>query len=237
MKFRKRTAPTPSEPTSSPVAPGDYGLVSYSQEGEDMVLRRFTNKDKGFYVDIGAHHPERFSNTLYYYKLGWRGLNVDADPDLMTDFEEARPNDINVTAAIGNSDKPLTFYVFNERAINTFDHKLAKERTKVKGWEIIAERKIPIISLTQLFKKHLPHQQHIDFLAVDVEGHDLEVLKSNDWSKYRPDFILVEAYGVTELLKLNKDPIVKYLAEQDYVPIAGTYYTIIFANKQTYDKH
>ncbi len=236
MRLAKHFSKNNTSPAQTPVAPGDYGIISYSQEGEDMVLRRFLNRDSGFYVDIGAHHPERFSNTLYYYKHGWRGLNVDADPDLMEDFKTARPEDINVTSAVGDSIQKLTFYVFNERAINTFDQKLAYERAKVKGWRVIAKREIPILPLERILDDHIPKNQKIDFMTIDVEGQDLEVLKSNNWKNYRPDFLLIECYDIPDLSNMKANIIIDYLKAQGYVPVAKTLLSVIFANTKTYGK-
>src|SRR5690349_18351333 len=74
---------------------------SYSQEGEDMVLRRvFEHKAHGFYVDVGAHHPMRFSNTYFFYRRGWRGINIDARPGSKREFDRARPRDINVECGV-----------------------------------------------------------------------------------------------------------------------------------------
>src|SRR5829696_7661265 len=78
-----------------------YSRKSYSQEGEDLILERiFLEQKKGFYVDVGAHHPKRFSNTFLFYKLGWFGINIDAMPGSMSAFESARPRDINLEVAI-----------------------------------------------------------------------------------------------------------------------------------------
>ena len=72
-----------------------FSLKSYSQEGEDMILRRLFEKQKtGFYVDVGAHHPKRFSNTFFFYKKGWSGINIDAMPNSMRLFDKIRPRDI-----------------------------------------------------------------------------------------------------------------------------------------------
>lgn len=72
-------------------------IASYSQEGEDVVLRRlFDSQPSGFYVDIGAHHPVRLSNRYYFYRCGWRGLSVDAAPGSMEMFRRLRPRDIAV---------------------------------------------------------------------------------------------------------------------------------------------
>ena len=80
-----------------------YALKSYSQEGEDMILMRlFENQKMGFYVDVGAHHPKRFSNTYFFYKLGWKGINVDAMPGSMTAFNRIRARDINIEKPVSN---------------------------------------------------------------------------------------------------------------------------------------
>src|SRR6187431_556967 len=109
---------------------GGYSLKSYSQEGEDLILNRILEKKTcGFYVDVGAHHPKRFSNTYLFYQKGWRGINIDAMPGSMAEFRNFRPRDINIEAAVGAA-KEIPFYVFDEKALNTFDSNLAEERKK-----------------------------------------------------------------------------------------------------------
>lgn len=98
-----------------------YGRNSYSQEGEDLILNRlFANKDKGFYIDIGAHHPYRFSNTYLFYLNGWTGINIDAMPGSMTPFKSKRPKDINLEVPILDKEGIMTYYQFNEPALNGF---------------------------------------------------------------------------------------------------------------------
>jgi len=208
----------------------DYKLISYSQEGEDLVLRRFLKDETepGFYVDIGAHHPERFSNTAYYSKLGWRGINIDADPNLIDQFIASRPNDINLALGVGLDEAAMVFHIFNEKALNTFDENLAAERSKVPHYYVEAKRKVAILPLAKILKDYLPKGQKISFMSVDVEGKDLEVLKSNDWSQYRPDYIITECLEARRLLEIGADPVVKYLTKQGYEPIAKTLYSIFF---------
>jgi len=224
-----------NEGSNPVVARGDYGIISYSQEGEDVVLRRFVGESKGFYVDLGAHHPQRFSNTYYYYKLGWNGINVDADPDLIEEFNIERPNDINISTGIGEPSEDLTFYVFNERAVNTFDKKLATMREGIKGWKIVERRTVPVVSIVELLDKHLPRKKIIDFMTVDIEGKDLEALRTNDWEKYRPRFLLIECYDMDSITD-ERNKIIEYLAEQEYITVARTYLTNIFADTRTYGK-
>lgn len=206
-----------------------YFNKSYSQEGEDIVLSRFLNPNKpGYYIDIGAHHPHRFSNTYFFYKRGWTGINIDADPSLIELFNKERKMDKNLAYGVGNKPGFLSFYVFNEKALNTFDKKLANERGKKEEYTLESIKKIKVKKLKDILAKSLPKKQKIDFMSVDVEGRDLDVLRSNDWIKYRPSFVLVESYNTKDILKIQNDKVVQYLKQHNYIPVAKTYYTIIF---------
>ncbi|AFZ46692.1 hypothetical protein Cyast_0718 [Cyanobacterium stanieri PCC 7202] len=111
-----------------------YHQLSFSQEGEDRILNRFFERqEKGFYVDVGAHHPQRFSNTYLFYLKGWRGINIDPLPGSMEKFNQLRSNDINLELAISNQNESLTYYQFNEPALNGFSEDLAKERDGLRG--------------------------------------------------------------------------------------------------------
>ncbi|MCP2732462.1 FkbM family methyltransferase, partial [Symplocastrum sp. BBK-W-15] len=104
-----------------PKEPYLYHNLSYSQEGEDMIISRFfEGKKQGFYVDVGAHHPQRFSNTYRFYLQGWRGINIDAMPGSMEIFNKIRANDINLEISISDCNQILTYYEFNEPALNGF---------------------------------------------------------------------------------------------------------------------
>ncbi|HIB94217.1 MAG TPA: SAM-dependent methyltransferase, partial [Candidatus Lambdaproteobacteria bacterium] len=101
----------------------------FSQEGEDVILRRiFEDQKNGFYIDIGAHHPKRFSNTYYFYDRGWEGINIDATPGSMKIFQKFRPRDINLEIAISEKEQQLTYFMFNEPALNSFSKSLSDKR-------------------------------------------------------------------------------------------------------------
>lgn len=192
-----------------------------------MILRRvFEGRTRGYYVDVGAHHPRRFSNTYYFYKRGWSGINVDATPGSMALFRRWRPRDINLEVAVGLSEQPLTLHLFNEPALNTFDSALARERER-PPYRVVEKRLITPRTLTEILSQHLPAGQHIDFLTVDVEGLDLMVLQSNDWLRFRPEYVLVECFGVI-LEALPEDPIYRYLQGVGYQLFAKTVHTAIF---------
>jgi FkbM family methyltransferase len=205
-----------------------YAKGSYSQEGEDMLLDRFlVHRHSGFYVDVGAHHPKRLSNTYRLYRRGWMGLNIDANPGSMALFRKIRPRDINIEAAVSFTRQELTYYIFNEPALNTFSKDLALERVS-EIYSIIEEVKILTVPLWQLLDQHIPAGTVIDMLTVDVEGLDYDVLRSNDWGRYSPEFILVECLGALTLEQASSDPVAQLLFGQQYSIVAKTMNTVLF---------
>ena len=201
---------------------------SYSQEGEDLILRRlFEHKADGFYVDVGAHHPMRFSNTYLLYRKGWHGINIDAMPGSMKAFERVRKRDINLEIPVSDKRETLTYYMFNEPALNGFSSELARERDGRGDYRLIAQQDIATATLEEILDKHLPDNQEIDFLSVDVEGLDLQVLKSNNWEKYRPAYVLAEILNST-LETLAASEIHALLSRAGYTPYAKTVHTVVF---------
>jgi FkbM family methyltransferase len=205
-----------------------YAKKSYSQEGEDLVLERFLEfRPSGFYVDVGAHHPIRFSNTYGLYRKGWTGLNIDANPGSMALFKKIRPRDINIEAAVSSSSQELIYYRFNEAALNTFCKELASERTS-EIYSIVEKVSILTVPLRQLLDQHVPPGTKIDLLTVDVEGLDYDVLCSNDWARYSPEFILVECLEASTLEQASSDPVSRLLFSQNYSIVAKTMNTVFF---------
>lgn len=205
-----------------------YGSTSYSQEGEDIVLNSlFENKKgyKGFYVDIGAHHPFRFSNTAYFYKQGWQGINIEPTPRAIEVFNRFRKRDINVQAAIGMSTQPLLFYQFNEPALNGFDKSLSESREQ-RGYKIINIIEIKPLKLVDLLDQYLKENQKIDFLTLDVENMEMDVLESNNWQKYKPEYILIEER--INIMSCVENEIYTYLKNLNYSFIAKTPRTSIY---------
>jgi FkbM family methyltransferase len=207
-------------------AVGRYAVTAYSQEGEDLILARlFAGKADGFYVDVGAHHPQRFSNTYLFYRRGWRGINIDAMPGSMLAFSQIRPRDINLEIAVGSEPTELTYHIFSDKALNTFDKKLVEKYQE--SYELKEEIVLQSRRLDEILEQYLPRNQSIDFLSVDAEGFDLAVLQSNNWQQYRPTYVLAETYATKGSL-CTPHPISTYLAEQDYVLVAHTMYTGLF---------
>jgi len=205
-----------------------YSTLAYSQEGEDLILKRiFEGQKTGFYVDVGAHHPKRFSNTYFFYKKGWKGINLDATPGSMTEFQKIRSRDINLEKAISDKNELLKYYIFNEPALNTFSYEEAKKKDGLRDFKIIKELEIQTSQLSEVLNKYLRPTQSIDFLNIDVEGYDFKVLKSLDFSIYQPSVILVESLN-SNIAKIEENEIYQFLKLNSYILIAKTFNTLIF---------
>lgn len=205
-------------------------LLSYAQEGEDLILHRlFQDRPRGFYVDVGAHHPVRFSNTYFFYRRGWRGINIDAMPNSMILFNKLRKRDINLEQAVSAQPRRLTYFMLNDPALNGFSRTLSEKYVREGGgaYTILAEIPLETRTLAEILGKHLPAGQAIDFLSIDVEGWEMQVLESNDWERYRPAVILVEALDVP-LEEIFANDIYTFLRRQGYDLWAKTLNTLFF---------
>jgi len=211
------------------------GNVSFSQEGEDMVLRRiFDGKDKGFYVDLGAHHPIWFSNTNYFHQRGWTGINVDALPGSKLIFDAERPFDINLELLVSEKEGPTEFYLFEPSLMNTMSRQQASENEKFdwcKLKEIVLIHSLP---LNKLLDKYLPANVTINFMSIDVEGAEMTVLRSNNWEKYAPEVLLVEIIDVDINLLFNSE-VHQFLTNKKYNFFAKTGNTIFYKKKGFFD--
>jgi FkbM family methyltransferase len=204
-----------------------YMRSCFSQEGEDMILERiFRQRREGFYIDVGAHHAFSISNTFKFYKKGWRGINIDATPGSMRSFRKYRPADINLEVAVSNSSTPIIMHIFENPAYNTADATRAKV-IQQDGVRLIEEVVIESLTLKQILDEYVPKFTQIDYMSVDVEGFDLEVLMSNDWETYKPRVILVECLD-TSLERIKESKVYSYLAFRGYELVAKTYNTVFF---------
>lgn len=195
----------------------NHHRVAFSQEGEDLILARFfEGQTKGFYVDIGAHHPQRFSNTYFFYLRSWRGINIDAMPNSMSFFNHVRQGDTNIEAAISDSSDILTYYIFDEPALNGFVEEISINYESNSNFRIVDRKEIKVQRLSEILDRYLPEGQQIDFMSIDVEGIDHQVLLSNDWSKYKPNVILVEELFILLEDLPQQSKTFTFLREQGY---------------------
>lgn len=214
-----------------------FGRMSYSQEGEDLVLARLMDIPpgrKGFFVDIGAHHPIRFSNTYYFYKRGWRGINIDPLPGTVRRFRRWRRHDLTLECGVSSLQGELTYYMFNEPALNTFSPDEA-ERKNIGAYRIIGQKTIPVQPLASLLEQYLRPGTHIDFMTIDAENLDHEIVLSSDWGRFRPRYLLVELLGST-LDQIGEHPTAIFLASVGYLPCAKTLNTVFFMDTRMQER-
>jgi len=180
---------------------------SYSQYGEDLIIDKLlNNKSTGFYVDIGASHPIKFNNTYMFYVRGWNGINIDPNPTSKQAFDILRPRDINYTLGIANKTATMPFYMISDSMYSTFSKEEANESV-LGGKTLDGVIDIKVKKLKDVLAKE--KIKEIDFMSVDTEGYDYEVLQSNDWSKYKPIVLCVECHA-------DADKINDFLAKKGY---------------------
>lgn len=190
-------------------------VSSYSQYNEDLIIDSILNKEKGFYVDIGANDPIHLSNTKRFYDKGWNGINVEPQSFKIFEFEIQRKRDINLNLGIGPIDDYLDFYELDISPLSSFNKEVALENCEKFKAKIIEVKKVPIRRLESVLNEFIPPSIKIDFFSIDTEGFEMEVLESNNWEIYRPNLIIIE-YG-NKLVEIN-----------DYLTSKG--YGLIFKN-------
>jgi FkbM family methyltransferase len=203
--------------TEAVLNPSAFARASFAQEGEDLILARmFEAVTDGFYVDVGAHHPFRFSNTYLLYQQGWRGINIDPCPGSAALFDAHRTGDVNLEMAVSDEEGAKSYYIFNELALNTLSKEYADLYKTNPMYKITSEIEIPTERLANVLSKHLPERREFRLLNVDVEGHDLQVLKSNDWVRFRPEVVVVEDLQNASLDKIVVSSTYEFLRDKGY---------------------
>jgi FkbM family methyltransferase len=161
-----------------------------------MVLRFLLNHmhvSHGLYVDIGAYHPIRLSNTYRLYCRGWSGINIEPTPGAKAIFDEYRPRDINLGIGVCPSERgTAVFYGFEQAELNTFSQEVAEERIAA-GSRLIGTQEVEIRPLNEVLAANLGPGAHIDVMSMDCEGLDDELLRGLDWNRFRPTVLLYEA--------------------------------------------
>lgn len=204
--------------------------LSFSQYGEDRMLGiSLFPSDRGVYVDVGAFHPWRGSNTYRLYLKGWRGLTIEPNPEYIRLFRKYRPRDTHLTMGVGREPGEFEYYEFADRKLNTFSLENARIQES-QGSPVLNTRRLPCEPLQGIIDEHLDGAQ-IDMLSVDCEGHDLDVLRSLDFSRTRPTAVLVEDFIAYEgLANGRRSEIVDFLSAVDYRPIGQCMYSTLYVD-------
>lgn len=186
-----------------PLMPVPSVVKSYSQYGEDLVIDAILGcKERGFYVDVGANDPTLLNNTKRFYDRGWCGINVESHVFKYHDLWKARPRDTNLNAGVGALKEDVPFYIVSADTLSSFSKEDAERNCRMFGERIVSVDLVDVIPLTNIMARHT----EVDFLTIDVEGQELEVLESNDWDLYRPKVVSTEvnSNGI-EIQKFLKD--------------------------------
>ncbi len=186
--------------------------LSWSQFGEDLVARDILGLQKGYYVDVGCNHPEKWSNTYLFYVHGWNGLLVDANQDLVAECLKKRPLDAAECCLLGDEEGDGEIAIYDEHALSSAVSGHNMERRGMA--RLLETRRIRKSTLTRLLDKHQAPSD-IDFLSIDVEGMDLAVLRGLDMDRYRPKVIAVEDASF-EPLQPTASPVMQFLSDRGY---------------------
>jgi len=206
----------------------------YGQYGEDVLLRLYCMKldYKGFYVDIGAFHPKRNSNTQWFYERGWNGINIDANPISMRLFKKKRRRDKNILSGVSDKNGEMNYYFFGKDSMmNTFNEELYKKLSD-EGNKIKEIKKVKVRTINEILEENLPVKTKIDFVNLDIEGFEMKILNTYNFEKYAPDYFLVEDLFYKsddiDFMCFSETPLYKFMKGKGYIVVAKTRYTIIF---------
>ena len=169
----------------------------FSQHGEDRFVLDYFNNRPGFYIDVGANHPFRISNTYLLYLNNWRGITIEPLPALSEKHLRYRPLDRHFNVGAGSQDGSMKLYELIPAVFTTFDDSVASLHIGDGRAVLVAEREIPVRTLSSLCRE-ANVRDHVDFLSVDCEGHDLKVLEGVNWSEMKPTLVCVETGGPLE---------------------------------------
>ena len=167
----------------------------FSQHGEDFLLHRiFDSTPKGFFVEVGCIDGKRFSNSLFFEKLGWKGICIEAHPDYIPLLSGNRPSSTVVHAAVGETDQETVDFFANPRgSLSTLDPTrekvfAARYGRYFSGFEV---QKVPMMTLNTIFTR--AGVNSIDFISIDIEGSEVYALRGLDLQRFRPTVFVIES--------------------------------------------
>ena len=211
---------------------------SYSFGGCDLLIDYiFKSKKKGVYLDVGCQHPVSNNNTYLLYKRGWSGINIDLDPKNIRLFNLERPNEINICKCVSsNNSKKDLFFFHPGSPINSLEKKTIKNKSN------FSLKKIKTFTLNSILEDH--KIQHIDYFNLDVEGHEIDILKNFDIKYYKPKVISVEfidyqmkklEFKNNNINRVLQSDLYKYFISNDYHFVNWSHADLIFVHKDFKD--
>ena len=208
---------------------------SWSIEGEDVVCKFLMDHlfqgaiEKGFFIDIGAHHPYRFSNTYLLYKHGWRGINIEPNPDFISEFECLRPADLTLNIALADHTGLLPFRRFANPLLNGFfTEEVLRAKIIQDNLVYLDTTDVPAVSVREFLTTYV-REKGIDFLNIDVEGFESQILGSWDWQQYRPKLICAEIHGPS-IEYVQQHEVHRILRREGYVFLSRIWQSSMFGD-------
>jgi FkbM family methyltransferase len=208
-----------------------YRKDSFSQCGEDLIIhyifQNILKRTKPTYLDIGAHHPFNLSNTALFYSNGCKGINIEPNPILLKQFQKYRKRDINLNIGVGDKSCQLNFYDLSDPALSTFVKEEAENL--INNGRVVLKNKylVEILNINEIIEKYA--NGTLNFLSLDVEGLDEQILKSVNFEKYSPDVICVETIKYEQNgTYFKNENIINFLQSKDYTLYADTRINSIF---------
>ncbi len=210
-------------------------IRSASQEGEDLIIDRIlkTNNIKFkdiFYLDIGAGHPIKYSNTFYFYLRGSTGITVDAFKKNISLHKIFRPRDISFNLLLGDKDEYVDFFLFKESELNT-SNKIRLDELKKQNIYSHSSIKIKKVSINNFIKNNIKEKLNkVNFLNIDIEGGDLEIIQLIDWNILQPKVICVEIF-TKNMNEIYESEIYNILKSNGYLMNSKMINSVIFIKK------
>lgn len=200
----------------------------FSQFGEDITINNyFEKRKKGVYVDVGCFHPRKHSNTWGLYKKGWSGINVDIDAIKIGVFNLVRRRDTNIESAVSDKAGILNYYTNGTYSL------VNSVNPSYKNKDGYIEKTVKSSTLTQIIEESPYKGKEIDFLSVDAEEHDLEVMKSLDFELYTPKLVAVECYA-KNLGEVEETELYQFMLREGYLLVGWCGLTLMMAHKSEF---
>jgi hypothetical protein len=196
--------------------------ISFSQFGEDLLIASLVRDIQyGTYVDVGCNSPVRFNNTYRLYLQGWSGLNIDGNSALIAKYARIRPRDISICEVI-SSDKTQTPFFISESGLQSSLSQKFLGTEKIDRTEIMTPK-----ALSDVLDEYKFTNKKIDLLCIDIEGYDLDAIKSLNFSKHRPYIICIEDFEF-QITDKKKSQISDYLTKLKYIFVGHCHPSILF---------
>lgn len=212
-----------------------YRRYCYGQLGEDLIIfsifKNLLKIKKPTYIDIGAHHPYYLNNTALLYEKGCSGINIEPDTSLIEVFKKERKRDKNLNIGIGKENGSATLFIMESKTLNTLSEDEALRYEKDENIKIKERKEIAVFTFDKVLEKY---NKGIcpDFLSIDIEGYEMEVLKTINFKLNFPKVICVETISYSSHGNSKKNfKIINFLEDRGYFHYADTMINSIFVKK------